>query len=54
MIRALPGLPPAAKSDQPSPCEADGATELLRQALAGFLPPTAALFHLFDRLEAPQ
>lgn len=32
----------------------ENAAEILRQALQGFLPPTDALFHLFDRMEMPR
>ena len=32
----------------------ESAAEILRQALQGFLPPTDALFHLFDRMEMPR
>lgn len=52
MIRALPQSPPTRnRTDLSQP---DGAAEILRQALAGFMPPSAALFHLFDRMESPQ
>lgn len=32
----------------------DSTAEILRQAIQGFLPPTDALFHLFDRMEMPR
>ena len=59
MIRALTRLPPAQTTqaraflphDPRSDDTADSPAEVLRQALSGFLPPSAALFHLFDRME---
>lgn len=53
MIRALPVQRLAARpeSDPHRGDAAEGAAEILRQALAGFLPPAAALFTLFDRME---
>ena len=59
MIRALTRLPPAQMAqvrafpslDPRNDDTADSPAEVLRQALSGFLPPSAALFHLFDRME---
>ena len=49
MIHALPqSHSPNTRTDLP---HGEGAADILRQALAGFLPPTTALFHFFDRME---
>ncbi len=57
MFRAknrLPDLSPRLRDTAPAGPLSDSASDVLRQALAGFLPPSQALFHLLDRMETQQ
>lgn len=51
MIRTLRPIPPRPPTIPEPALDTDSPTEMLWQVLHGFLPPTTALFHFFDRME---